>query len=68
MILKQEIEEKFKSSEEKFSETSEQKENIPDPSLPGDSLPLGSRHPLSIVQNQMVDIFKRMGFIISEGP
>jgi len=67
-VLKQEIEEKFKSSEENFSETSEHKENIPDPSLPGDSMPLGSRHPLSIVQNQMVDIFKRMGFIISEGP
>ncbi len=67
-VLKQEIEEKFKSSEANFSETSQQKENILDPSLPGDSMPLGSRHPLSIVQNQMVDIFKRMGFILSEGP
>lgn len=67
-VLKQEIEEKFKSSEANFSETSQQKENILDPSLPGDSMPLGSRHPLSIVQNQIVDIFKSMGFIISEGP
>lgn len=67
-VLKQEIEEKFKSSEANFLETSQQKENILDPSLPGDSMPLGSRHPLSIVQNQMVDIFKRMGFILSEGP
>lgn len=67
-VLKQEIEEKFKSSGANFSETSQQKENILDPSLPGDSMPLGSRHPLSIVQNQIVDIFKSMGFIISEGP
>jgi len=29
---------------------------------------LGSRHPISIVMNQMIDIFKRIGFVISEGP
>ena len=29
---------------------------------------LGSRHPISLVRNQIVDIFKRIGFTISEGP
>lgn len=29
---------------------------------------LGSRHPLSIVKNEIVDIFSRMGFTIAEGP
>lgn len=29
---------------------------------------LGSRHPLSIVRNEIVDIFSRMGFILAEGP
>ena len=29
---------------------------------------LGSRHPLSIVKNEIVDIFNRVGFNISEGP
>lgn len=31
-------------------------------------LRLGSRHPLSLVRNEMIDIFSRMGFTIAEGP
>ncbi len=42
-------------------------ENI-DLTLPGDSIKLGSRHPLSVVKNQIIDIFNRLGFTISEGP
>lgn len=30
--------------------------------------PFGTRHPLSIVKNEMLDIFARMGFTIAEGP
>ncbi len=29
---------------------------------------LGSRHPISLVRNEMLDIFSRMGFTIAEGP
>ena len=29
---------------------------------------IGTRHPLSIVKNEIVDIFARLGFTISEGP
>jgi len=29
---------------------------------------LGSRHPLSIVRNDIIDIFSRIGFTVSEGP
>jgi phenylalanyl-tRNA synthetase alpha chain len=36
--------------------------------LPGDPMPLGSRHPISLVRNQIVSIFKRLGFAVSEGP
>ena len=39
-----------------------------DLTLPGDSLPLGSRHPISIVRNKIVSIFQRLGFAIAEGP
>ncbi len=28
----------------------------------------GSRHPISIVKNEIIDIFKRIGFTVSEGP
>ena len=29
---------------------------------------LGTRHPLTIVKNKIVDIFSRMGFVLAEGP
>jgi len=35
---------------------------------PGGLLPLGTRHPVSIVRNEIIDIFSRVGFVISEGP
>ena len=31
-------------------------------------IPLGTRHPLSIVKEEICDIFKRLGFSIAEGP
>jgi len=39
-----------------------------DLTLPGDALPLGSRHPISIVRNRIVSIFQRLGFGVAEGP
>ncbi|MBP1640254.1 MAG: phenylalanyl-tRNA synthetase, alpha subunit [Bacteroidetes bacterium] len=33
-----------------------------------DPILLGTRHPLSIVKNEIVDIFARIGFTIAEGP
>ena len=41
---------------------------IPDMSVPGKSIPLGARHPISVVRNQIIDIFTRLGYNISEGP
>lgn len=31
-------------------------------------IPLGTRHPLTIVKNEIVDIFQRMGFTLYQGP
>ena len=39
-----------------------------DPTLPGDELPLGSQHPISIVKNRIISIFQRLGFAVAEGP
>jgi len=39
-----------------------------DLTLPGENVSLGSRHPISLVTEQIVDIFKRIGFNVSEGP
>ena len=35
---------------------------------PGSPFPLGGHHPITLVRNQIVDIFARIGFIVSEGP
>lgn len=37
-------------------------------SLPGDPVEAGTRHPLSLVRNQIVSIFQRLGFAVAEGP
>ena len=29
---------------------------------------LGTRHPLTIVTNEIIDIFSRMGFVLADGP
>ena len=34
----------------------------------GTPVKLGSRHPISIVRNEIIDIFSRIGFTVSEGP
>jgi phenylalanyl-tRNA synthetase alpha chain len=39
-----------------------------DLTLPGDNLPLGSRHPISLVKNRIISIFQRLGFAVAEGP
>ena len=39
-----------------------------DPTLPGDSFPLGSRHPVTLMKNRIVSIFQRLGFAVAEGP
>lgn len=35
---------------------------------PGEPMELGARHPISIVKNQIIEIFSRIGFNVSEGP
>lgn len=39
-----------------------------DTGLPGYPLPLGGRHPISIIRNKMISIFQRLGFSVAEGP
>ncbi|MBC7935965.1 MAG: phenylalanine--tRNA ligase subunit alpha [Rhizobacter sp.] len=39
-----------------------------DLSLPGTSEAMGTRHPISIVQNKIISIFSRLGFAVAEGP
>jgi len=37
-------------------------------SLPGTSIPVGTRHPLKMVENKIVSIFEKLGFSVATGP
>ncbi|MFL2642917.1 MAG: phenylalanine--tRNA ligase subunit alpha [Flavobacteriales bacterium] len=51
-----------------ISEGSNQSKSINDITRPGDPISIGSRHPISLVKNRIIDIFSKIGFTISEGP
>jgi phenylalanyl-tRNA synthetase alpha chain len=42
--------------------------DIPDLTAPAYTFPLGTRHPLSIIKNQIINIFSRVGFNVADGP
>ncbi|EGV42893.1 phenylalanine--tRNA ligase subunit alpha [Bizionia argentinensis JUB59] len=62
------------TAEEKVSTLKEELESkeiegvYNDLSRPGEPIQIGARHPISIVKNQIIDIFSRIGFNVSEGP
>ncbi len=39
-----------------------------DLTLPGIGLQTGGRHPLNLVRKEIINIFKRLGFVLAEGP
>lgn len=43
-------------------------QRIPDMSRPGSAEELGSRHPISLVTNQIVEVSSRLGYTVAEGP
>jgi phenylalanyl-tRNA synthetase alpha chain len=62
-------------AEQQWEQLKEQQQKAPvagvdtiDRTLPGTSLSAGTRHPLSIVRNEIVSIFRRLGFAVAEGP
>jgi phenylalanyl-tRNA synthetase alpha chain len=66
--LKIKAQDKINHLKEKFGSTADASEELMDLSLPAETIALGSRHPLSIIRNQIVDIFSKIGFTVSEGP
>jgi len=65
--LKQAVRNKIVALKDKLDEQSVSQSSGFDLSLPASS-PLGTRHPLSIVRNEIIDIFSRIGFTVSKGP
>uniref|UniRef100_A0AB33ITD5 Phenylalanine--tRNA ligase alpha subunit n=1 Tax=Prevotella sp. GTC17254 TaxID=3236794 RepID=A0AB33ITD5_9BACT len=65
--LKQTAQEKLNELKEKVDTTDAQHEDFDLTRTPY-PLPLGTRHPLTIVRNEIINIFQRMGFTLFQGP
>ncbi|MDT3404168.1 phenylalanine--tRNA ligase subunit alpha [Mucilaginibacter terrae] len=66
--FKQLIEGKHQTYKEQFDSQLTTDNSQQDLTLPGEGFAVGSRHPLSLVRNEIIDIFKRLGFVVAEGP
>jgi len=60
--------EKVNHLKESFEKITQETGIYGDLTRPGESMALGARHPISIVKNQIIEIFSRIGFNVSEGP
>lgn len=66
--LKNAAQDKFNGLQENLENKAEETDTDADLTLPVNFEELGSRHPLSIVRNKIIDIFDRIGYTVSEGP
>ena len=65
--LRERAQSKINELKETFNQAQESGESE-DLTRPGDPIALGTRHPLSIVKGQIIEIFSRLGFTVAEGP
>jgi len=65
--LRLHAETKFAGFKEQL-ETAASSDSSLDLSRPGDVDEIGSRHPLSLVRSEIIEIFERIGYAVSEGP
>jgi phenylalanyl-tRNA synthetase alpha chain len=66
--LKTTCEDKVKTIQESLESKVENIGVYGDLTRPAEPLTIGSRHPISLVKNQILDIFSTIGFNVSEGP
>ncbi|MGI0105020.1 phenylalanine--tRNA ligase subunit alpha [Salinimicrobium sp. WS361] len=59
---------KVQKLKEELESREEEKGVYGDLSRPGEPVEIGARHPISIVKNQIIEIFSNIGFNVSEGP
>ena len=60
--------EKIKALKSSVENSDAAKSSLDDLTRPATPIELGSRHPISIVKNKIIDVFSRIGFTVSEGP
>ncbi len=66
--LKNAATEKVNSLKDALASTTVSDSVYGDLTRPGQPMSIGARHPISIVKNQIIEIFSRIGFNVSEGP
>lgn len=66
--LKTKAQSKFDEIKSNLTGATSSNKNELDLTRTGTPVKLGSRHPISIVRNEIIDIFSRIGFTVSEGP
>jgi len=66
--LKSTAQEKVNSLKSSLESNNSNASSLGDLTRPGEPIKIGSRHPISLVKNQIIDIFSRIGFNVSEGP
>ena len=66
--LKNSLQEKINGMREELSRQHESETEQLDLTRSPYPIRLGTRHPLSIVKNEIIDIFSRMGFLLADGP
>ena len=66
-VLKNEATEKINSLRDALESTDSVDADL-DLTRTASPIPLGSRHPLSLVREEIIDIFRRLGFTVAEGP
>ena len=66
--FKQFAEQKYEDAKQTAGSASKSTVEDIDLSLPGDPIEAGSRHPINLVRNRIVNIFKRLGFAVADGP
>lgn len=66
--FKQLAEAKFNDFKDNFSSNDQAQSTQEDLTLTGQGFEIGGRHPLSLVRKEIVEIFKRLGFVVAEGP
>ncbi len=66
--FKQVAEAKFEACKAQFESSASTQKLDTDLTLPGEGMELGARHPLQLVRREIVEIFKKLGFTVAEGP
>ena len=66
-VLKQLAQDKINTLKESFEALKAEAEK-PDLTRTAYPVELGTRHPLNIVKNEIIEIFSRLGFVLADGP